>query len=39
MTVLPEGGDIYTVVGVDDGNGDVVHLQPEQPVPDGRRVY
>jgi len=27
------------VVGVDDGNGDVVHLEPEQPVPDGRRVY
>jgi tRNA-binding protein len=27
------------VVGVDDGNGDVVHLQPEQPVPDGQRVY
>ncbi|MFB6143295.1 MAG: tRNA-binding protein [Halorientalis sp.] len=27
------------VVGVDDGDGDVVHLQPERPVPDGARVY
>jgi len=27
------------VVGVDDDEGDVVHLQPEQPVPDGTRVY
>jgi tRNA-binding protein len=27
------------VVGVDDENGDVVHLQPERPVPDGTRVY
>jgi tRNA-binding protein len=27
------------VVGVDDDNGDVVHLQPERPVPDGTRVY
>ena len=27
------------VVGVDDDEGGVVHLQPEQPVPDGTRVY
>jgi len=27
------------VVGVDDDGGDVVHLQPERPVPDGTRVY
>jgi tRNA-binding protein len=27
------------VVGVDDAGGDVVHLQPERPVPDGTRVY
>lgn len=27
------------LIGVDDGNGDVVHLQPEQPVPDGSRIY
>ncbi|MFB6205087.1 MAG: tRNA-binding protein [Haloglomus sp.] len=27
------------VVGVDDENGDVVHLQPEREVPDGTRVY
>ena len=27
------------VVGVDDGNGDVVHLQPEREVPDGQRIY
>jgi len=27
------------VLGVDDGDGDVVHLQPERPVPDGTRVY
>lgn len=27
------------VTGVDDGDGDVVHLQPERPVPDGQRVY
>lgn len=27
------------VVGVDDADGDVVHLQPERPVPDGTRVY
>jgi tRNA-binding protein len=27
------------VVGVDDGDGDVVHLQPEREVPDGTRVY
>jgi tRNA-binding protein len=27
------------VVGVDDGDGDVVHLQPEREVPEGTRVY
>jgi tRNA-binding protein len=27
------------VVGVDDADGDVVHLQPERDVPDGTRVY
>lgn len=27
------------VVGVDDADGDVVHLQPERGVPDGTRVY
>ena len=27
------------VVGVDDDEGDVVHLQPEREVPDGTRVY
>ena len=27
------------VVGVDDEHGDVVHLQPEGPVPDGSRIY
>ncbi|PSP40097.1 tRNA-binding protein [Halobacteriales archaeon QH_10_70_21] len=27
------------VTGVDDANGDVVHLQPERPVPNGTRVY
>jgi tRNA-binding protein len=27
------------VVGVDDEDGDVVHLQPERPVPDGQRIY
>lgn len=27
------------VTGVDDADGDVVHLQPEQPVPNGARVY
>jgi tRNA-binding protein len=27
------------VTGVDDGDGDVVHLQPEREVPDGTRVY
>jgi tRNA-binding protein len=27
------------VVGVDDADGDVVHLQPERSVPDGTRVY
>jgi len=27
------------VVGVDDAGGDVVHLEPERPVPDGTRVY
>ena len=27
------------VVGVDDAGGDVVHLQPERPVPDGTWVY
>jgi len=27
------------VVGVDDADGDVVHLQPERAVPDGTRVY
>ena len=27
------------VVGVDDTDGDVVHLQPERAVPDGTRVY
>ncbi|MFB6172371.1 MAG: tRNA-binding protein [Haloarculaceae archaeon] len=27
------------VTGVDDGDGGVVHLRPERPVPDGRRVY
>jgi tRNA-binding protein len=29
----------YLVVGVDDADGDVVHLQPEREVPDGTRVY
>lgn len=27
------------VTGVDDGEGGVVHLQPEREVPDGQRVY
>lgn len=27
------------VVGVDDEDGNVVHLQPEREVPDGTRVY
>lgn len=27
------------VTGVDDGDGGVVHLQPERPVPNGARVY
>jgi len=27
------------VTGVDDGEGGVVHLQPEREVPDGTRVY
>lgn len=27
------------VLGVADDNGDVVHLQPERPVPDGERVF
>ena len=27
------------VTGVDDGDGGVVHLQPEREVPDGTRVY
>jgi len=27
------------VTGVDDDNGDVVHLQPEREVPDGTRLY
>lgn len=27
------------VTGVDDGDGGVVHLQPERTVPDGQRVY
>jgi len=27
------------VTGVDDENGDVVHLQPEREVPDGTRLY
>lgn len=27
------------VTGVDDGDGNVVHLQPEREVPDGQRVY
>lgn len=27
------------VTGVEDGEGGVVHLQPERPVPNGRRVY
>jgi tRNA-binding protein len=27
------------VTGVDDAEGDVVHLQPEREVPDGTRVY
>jgi tRNA-binding protein len=27
------------VVGVDDADGDVVHLQPERDVPDGTRAY
>jgi tRNA-binding protein len=27
------------VTGVDDGDGTVVHLQPEREVPDGTRVY
>jgi tRNA-binding protein len=27
------------VTGVDNGDGDVVHLQPEREVPNGERVY
>lgn len=27
------------VTGVDDGDGGVVHLQPEREVPNGQRVY
>jgi tRNA-binding protein len=27
------------VTGVDDANGDVVHLQPEREVPNGTRIY
>jgi tRNA-binding protein len=27
------------VLGVDDADGDVVHLQPEREVADGTRVY
>jgi tRNA-binding protein len=27
------------VTGVDDADGNVVHLQPERQVPDGSRVY
>jgi tRNA-binding protein len=27
------------ITGVDDENGDVVHLQPEREVPDGTRLY
>jgi len=27
------------VTGVDDGDGGVVHLQPERAVPNGQRVY
>jgi len=27
------------VLGVDDADGDVVHLQPEREVPDGTRIY
>ena len=27
------------VTGVDDADGDVVHLQPERAVPNGTRVY
>ena len=27
------------VTGVDDASGNVVHLQPERPVPSGTRVY
>ncbi|MFC7198847.1 tRNA-binding protein [Halospeciosus flavus] len=27
------------VTGVDDGDGDVVHLQPERAVPNGTRIY
>lgn len=27
------------VVGIDDADGDVVHLQPEREVPNGMRVY
>ena len=27
------------VTGVDDASGDVVHLQPERPVPNGTRIY
>ncbi|WP_136716106.1 tRNA-binding protein [Halorientalis salina] len=27
------------VTGVDDEDGDVVHLQPEREVPDGTRLY
>ncbi|MFW5919688.1 MAG: tRNA-binding protein [Halanaeroarchaeum sp.] len=27
------------VVGVDDADGNVVHLRPEREVPNGRRVY
>jgi tRNA-binding protein len=27
------------VTGVDDADGDVVHLQPEREVPNGTRLY
>ena len=27
------------VLGVDDQDGEVVHLSPDEPVPDGERIY
>ncbi len=39
-TVTVAGFDSECLVtGVDDADGDVVHLQPEREVPNGTRVY